>query len=190
MSNVKTAYYHLDLSGNGLFNTGFEVVNSLPVDTLFDGRQVTLATDGSSYKYFNGAWHRYSTFDPTTTSIASVLGGFFAGPIPINIVIAKQYFRTDTVFAANVPGSVATAEVAPEAAVEFDIRYISPVDPEVSVGKIQFGTGSVLGSFNVANAFTVVTGGYLKLVAPDTTTSNLAGFYFDMLGSGKIVTGA
>lgn len=181
MSQIKNSYYNLDLHGNTIHNSGFEPVGTLPNSDLFTGRTVTLTTDGFVYHYGLSGWQKTNYFDLAGTSLVSNVAGFFAGPIPVNLTIAKQLLRTQTTFPASAPGSKFTAETAPLSEVVFTIKHKPPAGAEVNIATVTFAIGSVSGVLSMATGLVAAAGSYIRIVSP-AATDDLAGFYMDLRG--------
>lgn len=190
----------LNLTASGGFkNSGIEFVSVLPVDDLYDGREVALrVTDGEHqpgpYTYLNGSWIRLvdaaflaSEMAEKLATLTSISGITTWTGLPYDIATAASGMPdADAILClltvarpftlpANFGSSAAKAKVAAAQSCVFSVLKNGE-----QIGTFVFAQGSTTATFSIQAAVVFSHNDVLSVVAPTTPDAALSDVSFTL----------
>ena len=172
--------------------TGYEIVGSLPVTNLFEGRLVFLTTDNKLYRYTGTEWTAAVpatdvTGQLTSSQIADLAAAKLTGTI-VGTQIADDAITTPKL----ATGSVSTAKLVAFAVTANEIATDAITAAKIKAGEVIAGklaTNSVVADNIQTGAVTAAKIDVTELSAMTANTGNLSVNGTLTLGSsGKIIT--
>jgi hypothetical protein len=145
------------------------------------GMSIFNITTNQSETYNGTAWIGSTLL---TTYIKAGIITFVASVVPVSTKVGYITLESETIYETDAPQSKCTSLVAPSAVTVLDIRRITSVGTDTSLGSITFGSGSLVGVVSMTGV-TLPSNDTIYVLSPNNT-NGMEDLFINLTGKSLI----